>query len=131
MKGYRGIASQLGLTGICFGNCGLGANRHRGSIFLGIVHWSDRRVTKRGLRRLLLLVAKRDRFASPGFLNDPGLWWAHMYLDQRRADRWAEQLGVRFPASYSAPERRAVSLVPGLSRRHPAVWMWARRGARV
>lgn len=127
---YHEVASRLRLSGICLGWCGLSDHAHRGSIFLDIVHWGERRVTKRGLRRFLLLVAKRDRLLDPGFLNEPGLWWAHFYLDERKANEWAAELGVRFPIRYSAPERRSVSLVPGLSRRQPAVWAWANRADR-
>ncbi len=70
-----------------------------------------------------------DRTVDPGFLNDPALWWAHWYLDERKANEWATRIGYRFPIWYSAPERRSVSLVPGLARNHPAVYAWARRGA--
>lgn len=128
---YSDVIGQLDLGGICVNpRCGLSARAHRrGAIFLDVVHWHQGPVNRRGLRRFLLLVAKRDRLIDPGFLNSPDLWWAHMYLDERKANQWAAQLGVRFPIAYSAPERRSVSLVPGLSRRHKAVWQWARRGA--
>jgi hypothetical protein len=129
---YREVVDRLGFEGVCLGGCGITNRSHeRGFIFLDVVHWQERRVMRPGLRKFLLLVAKRDRLAGTDYLNDEGLWWAHFYLDQRRADQWAKELGVRFPIAYSAPERRAVSLVPGLSRKHPAVWAWARRGDHV
>lgn len=127
---YGEIVRRLDIDPVCLHpGCGIERSHRRGFIFLGVVHWTERRIDKRGLRRFLLLVAKRDRLGSPDYLNDPGLYWAHFYLDERKANEWAAQLGVRFPVSYSAPERRTVSLVPGLSRRWPAVWAWARRGA--
>jgi hypothetical protein len=130
---YRQIVEELGLWRVCLNDppCGLSATAHRGTIFLGVIHFRDRRFSRRGLRKLLLLCAKRDRLASVNFLNDPGLWFAYFYLDERKANEWAAQIGVRFPVSFSAPERRAVSLVPGLSRTMPAIWAWARRGVLV
>ena len=135
---YADIVARLSLAKVCLdGGCGLTDNAHRGTIDgFGIVHFAERRVSKRGLRRLFLLCAKRDRlrlnydgqWITRGFLNDPALWWAAMYLDERKANEWAAQIGVRFPIAYSAPERRSVALVPGLSRRMPAVYAWAHRG---
>jgi hypothetical protein len=125
---YAAIVEQLGLDKVCLGGCGLSDTAHRGTIFLDVVHFGERRYSKRGLRRLLLLTARRDRLRDPGFLNDPALWWAHRFLDELRANEWAAKIGVRFPVSFSAPERRSVALVPGLSRKQPAVWAWARRG---
>ena len=127
---YPEIVAKLGFEKICLGGCGISEGVHRvGQIHLDVVHWQDRRVNKRGLRRFLLLVAKRDRQLDPGFLNDErAFWWLYLYLDARTVDGWASELGVRFPVAYSGPERRTLSLIPGLSRRHPAVWAWARRG---
>lgn len=128
MKTYRAIVDRLGFEQVCYGNCGISARSHRtGFIFLGVVHWAERKFNRRGLRKFLLLCARRDRLDSPHFLNSVDLWWAAMYLDERRANEWADQLGIRFPISYSRPERLAVSTVPGLSRRHAAVYAWARR----
>ena len=134
---YSEVVNRLGLTGVCLGGCGIRERSHKRGFIdpFGGVHWQERRVSKRGLRNFLLLVAKRDRtrpvegWTTRGFLNDPGLYWAAMYLDEQRANEWAGKLGVRFPIALSLPERRTVSLVPGLSRLHPAVWAWARRGA--
>lgn len=135
MKTYADTAERLGFVGICTGGCGITSRSHRTGFIdpFGVVHWAERRVHKRGLRRFLLLVARRDReqpveqWITRGFLNSPNLWYAAMYLDERKANEWAAQLGVRFPIAYSLPERRSVALVPGLSRRSPAVYAWARR----
>lgn len=129
MKTYRQIVDRLGFQKVCLGQCGVAEAAHRRGAIDGfdIVHWGDRRVNRRGLRRLFLLVARRDRLLSPDFLNDEGLYFIHFYLDERKANEWAAQIGVRFPISYSTPERRTVSLVPGLSRSQPAVYAWARR----
>ncbi len=117
---------------MCFDEppCGLSDTAHRGTVDpFNVIHFRDRRFSRRGLRKLLLLAARRDRLVDPGFLNDERLYWhIHRYLDERRANEWAARIGVRFPVAYSAPERRAVSLVPGLSRKHSAVYAWAHRG---
>jgi hypothetical protein len=125
---YHQIVDQLGFEGVCFGGCGLSDTAHRGTTFLGVTHWRERRMSKRGLRKFLLLLARRRRMADPGYLNASSYWYIHRYLDERQANEWAAKIGVRFPVSFSAPERRSVALVPGLSRKQPAVWAWARRG---
>jgi hypothetical protein len=134
---YATVVSRLGLQQVCLG-CAITERSHRNGFIdgFGVVHWAERRVTKRGLRRLLLLVARRDRnrlnydteWLTRGFLNDRALYWAHFYFDEQRANEWAAKLGVRFPVEFSGPERRVVALVPGLSRSHPQIYQWARRG---
>lgn len=131
MKTYAALVDRLGIKGVCLGGCGLTDHAHKGSIFLDVVHFGERRVSRRGLRKLLLLCARRDRLRDPEFLNAAGLWWAAMYLDERKANEWADRIGYRFPISYSLPERRSVALVPGLSRRSPAVYAWAHRAETV
>lgn len=98
-----------------------------------VLHWSDRRVTRRGLRRFLLLVAKRKRELAPAYLNDPKLGWFHLYDDNREADKMAAKLGVRFPVEFSRTERWKClwlahkAKVP-ITRTHPALYSWAVRG---
>ena len=128
---YLQVVEKLHLRQVCLGACGIQSRSHkRGFIYLDVVHWQERRVSKRGLRRFLLLCAQRDRRLDPGFLNDERQWWwLYLYTDQRRADQWAWQLGVRFPVTLSLPERRTVALVPNLARTYPAIYAWARRAA--
>ena len=125
---YPEVVAKLSIESVCWGGCGLSDTIHRGRTFLGVLHFSDRRMSRRGLRHFLLFVARRERLASPDFLNDDRRYFGlYLYLDEMKANAWAAQLGVRFPISYSLPERRVVALMPGLSRRHPAIYAWARR----
>lgn len=124
---YAEIAERLGVQRVCFGGCGLGDYAHRGRLFLGVIHWRERRMTRRGLRRFLLLVARRMREADPDFLNTRGMAWAHAYFDEQFANQLAAQLRIRFPAVFSAVEReRCHRGAPvGYWRTHQAIWAWA------
>lgn len=136
---YADVVARLGLQQVCFGDCGLTDRAHRGAIFLGVIHWRERRLTRRGLRRFLLLVAKRDRlqtawesqdiFAPPrGFLNDPKLAFYHLWHDEMEANRMASSLGVRFPVEFSLRERSKAQLgLVGRVRQYPAIYAWASR----
>lgn len=130
MKSYREVVARLDLPAVCLGDCGLSDHRHRGSLFLGVVHFGERRISKRGLRRFLRLCAKRDRLDDPGFLNSPELSFAHGYFDEAKAVAWAARLGYRFPVGFSRAERlRVLAKAPkGFARTHAAIWAWARRG---
>ena len=128
---YPEVIRRLGIERVCLGGCGLNAYRHRGVIDpFDVIHWSDRRFTRRGLRRLLLLVARRSREDSPAFLNTPGMRFYALWWDEQRANSMAAQLGVRFPAAWSSQERLACLASAGrrpLSRTHPAIYAWANR----
>jgi hypothetical protein len=118
--------------GICWGGCGLSERRHeRGVIFLDVVHFADRRFTKRGARNLLMLLARREREADPGFLNDPIYDFLYPALDALRAQELAGEAGFRLPArlfdrereqARALAERRHVSI-----RRYPKLRSWLRR----
>ena len=140
---YAEIAERLGIEQVCLrADCGLSANAVRGCVDgFGTVHWRERRVTRRGLRRFLLLAARREREADRivndaapvrGYLNARRYRWLHKYLDARQADRWAAELGIRFPVEFSRQERSecrylAWKFGANLSKR-PAVYSWAYRG---
>lgn len=128
---YADVVRDLGLEQVCPGGCGLDDYRHRGTIFLGVIHWRERRFTRRGLRRLLLLVARREReSATSGFLNHPNLRWCALWWDEQRANGLASELGIRFPAAWSRQERLAcLASARGwpISRTHPAIYAWANR----
>ena len=118
---------------MCLGGCGLNEYRHRGSLFLQVIHWRERRVTRRGLLRFLLLVARRNREADPGYLNDRQFNYLYLWLDHRTADDYAAQLGIRFPVEFSRRERSSVFRLANragvhLATTHPAVYAWAWRG---
>lgn len=84
-----------------------GTRRHlRGFIdVFGVVHYTDRRFTRRALRNMLLLVARRDREADPGYLNLPRYDWYYLWSDNVTANRMALDLGVRIPAFLSRLDR--------------------------
>lgn len=135
MRSYEDVCLILGVRAACLGaDCGLSANRHKaGTIFLGVVHWRERRVTRAGLRRFLLLIVRRERESNPEFLNSPNLAWYAIYWDSTEAGRLAAQLGVRLPAVLSRNDRlRCLTAARKagirLSSAAPAVYAWARRG---
>lgn len=96
----------------------------------GVGHYSDRRFTRRALRNLLILVARRDRLADPGWLNSNALFdWYYLYTDEVAASRMAMSLGVRLPARLSRLNRlKCLQLAKRkgvkLSKRS-AVYAWA------
>lgn len=125
----------LEIKQICFGGCGLSERRHRlGAVFLGVVHWRERRMSRRALRNFLLLVAKRDREANPEFLNIPELTWYAIWSDNTEAGRLAARVGIRLPAALSINDRlRTLTLARkrGVSLSHrPRIYAWATRGMR-
>jgi hypothetical protein len=79
------------------------------SFGMNVIHWRDRRPTRRGLRRFLLLavVALRLRSEPP---------WLDVYLRNVRAQEIAsDYFGIRFSRAESAADRAKVRL--GLSRK--------------
>ncbi len=127
----RRVALRLGGP-ICMGGCGLSASAHRrGRIFLDVVHFADRRFTKRALRNLLLLIARQRRERDPEFLNDEMYDWYYQYLDSVEAARLARSLGVVLPSRLFDQRRalcRALAARRGvkLSRRKE-VYSWLQR----
>ena len=93
------IARQLDVP-VCTGGCGLSVSRHsRGTIDpFGVIHFAERRFTRRGARNLLLLIARRDREADAGYLNVPVFDWWYVYHDSVTAARMARSLGFVIPA---------------------------------
>lgn len=143
---YASVIAKLGLQQVCLGDfihepgthhgCGLSERAHRGIIDpFDVIHWRERRMTRRGLRRFLLLVARRDRVmpsnADPsaptrGFLNDGSMLAFHLHWEEQYANMLASFLGVRFPAELSKHEReRAAKALAGRTRQWPAVTAWA------
>lgn len=131
---FADVCGRLGITKVCAGGCGLSANRHRtGTLFLDVIHWSERRMTKRALRRFLLLVAKRDRLNDADYVNLPIWNWYYLWLDNVEAGRLAAKIGVRIPADLSRNDRLACLTLArkwgaSLSTGWPQVYSWAKRG---
>lgn len=71
----------------------------------GVAHFANRRFTRRALRNLLLLVARRDRMADPAYLNLPQFEYYYLWSDNVAASRMALDLGVRLPARLSRLDR--------------------------
>ena len=118
-------------TEVCVGGCGLSAGRHRaGCIFLGVIHFAERRFTRRAARNFLLLVARRDREADADYLNHEVYDWFYVWLDSVTAARLALRLGFRLPARLFDPERelcQALAARRGVKlSRYKRVWQWSR-----
>jgi hypothetical protein len=102
---YRKMSLILGVP-FCAGGCGIDERRHRaGTLFMGVIHWSERRFSRRGARNFLLLAARREREADPEFLNAPHLRFYHVWWDAQRAAELAATLHFRFPAEASLRDR--------------------------
>jgi hypothetical protein len=120
--------AEYGST-ICSGECGLSNNAHRrGVVLMGVIHFADRRFSRRALRNLLLLVARREREGDESYLNSPVYDWYYLYLDNVQAAKWALHLGVRLPARLSRTDRlRCQRLAADRGVRlshHPRVRSW-------
>jgi hypothetical protein len=101
------ISEAAAQYGVCMSGCGIPAGDHWKGIIdpFGVAHYSSRRFTRRALRNLLLLVARRNRLADPGYLNIRGYDWYYLWLDNVEASRMAMDVGVRLPAKLSRLDR--------------------------
>jgi hypothetical protein len=101
----------------CFGG-------HRpGFLFEGQVHWTDRRVSRAGLRRFLFLGA----MLQTGTIGMKG--WRRHYAANRLVTDWLKALRVEMPKSITAPYKAQVKAMlaavpPGDQEREEA-WAWA------
>ena len=115
----------------CGGGCGLSKTKHReGCLFLGVVHFADRRFTRRAARNLLLLVARMKRESDDQYLNHEVYDWWYLYHDAVTAAKMAMACGVRLPASVFDHDREMCRLLATkrgvkLSRYH-RVYEWTR-----
>lgn len=110
MTTYQDVTAVIPVR-VCLSDaCGIDPKWHRAGVidpFGGLlVHWTDRRWSRAGSRRLLMLAAKvwRERPES-GYLNTPEYAWLHLYLDSRQAYEWALAAGFRLPAKLSWADR--------------------------
>lgn len=107
----RDMADRLGVP-TCTGGCGLSATRHRtGCIFLGVVHFAERRFSRRAAKNYLMLVARRDREMNDGYLNHEVYDWWYVWHDSVTAAVMARLLGFRLPAAIFARERALCRLL--------------------
>ena len=126
----RGLSVTLPVP-VCEGGCGLSAARHRrGTVFMGVVHYADRRLTYQTAARLLLLAARAERESDPRYLNIELFDWYYQYADAVRAFRLGEAAGLRLPRRAFTRQRaecRRMAARRGvrLSARR-RVWQWAR-----
>lgn len=135
MRWIGDAATQLGIP-FCGGvtellACGLSDNAHwKGTVDgFGVLHYTDRRFTRRALRNFLMLAVRRARLSDPEFLNSPDLAYIHLWHDNVSASRLAASIGVRLPARLSMIDRlqcQALARKAGaaLSSR-PAIYRWA------
>ncbi len=88
------------------------------------VHWADRRLTKHGLRRFLMLVASIR-------LVPIDQAWERLYAYNRWASHTAAQLHVRIPARYADNDRARVRwLITKEEHVSPQVKRWTRERTR-
>lgn len=121
---------------LCWGDdCPLSATRHRRGVIDGfhVVHFADRRFTRRAARNLLMLLARRERGADPAFLNDPIYDFLYPAVDALRAQQLAGEMGFRLPARLFDKEReqaRALAARRHVSiRRYPRLRSWLARAS--
>lgn len=69
----------------------------------GVIHWADRRMTKAGLRKYLMLIASQRLY---DFANLPT--WDRIYRSNVWAATEAARLHVRLSTRLSAPDRARV-----------------------
>lgn len=125
----RQLAERLDVPW-CGGGCGLSATRHReGCVFLNVVHFAERRFTRRAARNFLLLVARMDRESDDGYLNIDTFDWWYLYKDSVTAQRMAQKAGIRIPARLFDHQREMCRLLAArrgvrLSR-YRKVYQWA------
>jgi hypothetical protein len=116
----------------CDGGCGLAyANIHaQGLVFLGVLHWTERRFTRRGAKNFLTTIARHKRLNDPEYLNIPHFDWLYLHDDAVTAQGWANHLfGFRIPAHLFDRDRdRCVRLAHRRKVKlsnYPAVYSWA------
>jgi len=126
---YRQMAAEFKVP-FCDGGCGLPDRTHEtGLIFLDVLHWRERRFTRRGAKTFLMLIARQKRLLDPEFLNIPEFDWMYEYNDSVMAQRMAGQLGFRIPAHLFDIERNRCARLAhkrGVKlSKYPAIYKWA------
>jgi hypothetical protein len=112
---YRDLALRYEVE-VCFDGCFRRDHRRGGIDSQGTIHWSDRRMTRSGLRRFLMLVAEAYRLGSDW--PQPEFWVTTSFRGREAlrtynghifAYRTAlHDLGIRLPASLAAEDKAKV-----------------------
>jgi hypothetical protein len=129
MRTYRQMAASM-MVPMCAGSCGITTRSHeQGFVFLDILHWRERKFTRRGGKNFLMLIAKWQRLLNPEYLNDPEHDWYYEWSDSVAAQSMAGDLGFRIPAHLFDHERARCLL---LARKRgvklpPTIRAWAMR----
>jgi hypothetical protein len=133
---YADVVRKLGWPKrVCLGGCSITVRSHRAGFIdpFNVLHWQERRVTRRGLRKFFLLLARRNREADPTYLNERRFAWLYLYLDEQYANALGQVLGVRFPIEFSRTERwKCLRLAhkanARITKTNPRAYSWASRG---
>ncbi len=132
---FSEMAARLDVP-FCGGGCGIASwVRDHDAGFVdpfNVVHWRERRFTRRGAKNFLVLVARWERMNDPEMLNDLDIYdWWYPHHDSVRAQAMAGQLGFRIPAHLFDIERERCRLLArkrGIRLSHyPAIQAWAKR----
>ena len=125
------LSKVVRVPGVCWGTwnghaCPVSARRHERGMLdgMGLVHFADRQFTRRGAKRLLILVARRTREKDPGFLNNEMYDWYYVYKDAVEAQKLALEHGFRLPAHIFEKERGLAKTLA--SRRHVSLRRYPR-----
>ena len=99
---YPQIANTLGFE-LCGDGCKRPEYNHaKGTLRGSTLHWTDRRVTKPGLRRFIMLAASHDIYGkNPRWWI---IWQRNVWTTQAAA-----KLKVRLPARYADNDRAKVA----------------------
>jgi hypothetical protein len=103
-------------------------NHRTGTLVGSTLHWTDRRVTKPGLRRFLLLAASHDIYKQERWEL---IWHRNVWVVGAAA-----KLKVRIPSRYADEDRAKVAWELRTARDHPtfdqaAALRWAARRHRT
>jgi hypothetical protein len=124
------MARQLGITH-CGGGCGIDVRSHEAGFLdpFGVLHFRERRWTRAGAKRFLVLAARQRRREDPEYLNTEGWDWFYEYSDAVAAQRMASQLGFRLPARLFLHEKLRSARLARRRRiplsQYPKVYAWA------
>jgi hypothetical protein len=125
---YAAMAAKLKVP-FCGGGCGMPDQVHeQGLVFLNVLHWRERRFTRRGAKHFLMLIAKAKRLVDPEYLNAEEFDWMYIHNDAVMAQALAGQFGFRIPARlFDIDRMRCARLAQKRGVKlsnYPAVYQW-------
>lgn len=115
---------------VCLG-CTVYPSRHMPGFIdpFNVIHWRERRWSRAGSKRFLMMVAKRTRLLDERFLNIPRFDWLYVHGDAVSAQRMAGELGFRIPAHLFDADRERCRYLARKRGIHlsnwPAIYAWA------